>query len=155
MIPTTVDRVPEHTADHVNESIGRGTEEQIARYADAGPAAIDHRLDELDREWDIERTLEANAATVALIGLGLGALVDRRFYLLPAAVAGFLLQHAIQGWCPPMPIFRRLGYRTASEIDEERYALKAIRGDFREVGQSHEDGRGQMNIDRALDAVRR
>ena len=45
-------------------------------------------------------------------------------------VGGFLLQHAVQGWCPPVPVFRRLGVRTQTEIDEERYALKALRGDF-------------------------
>ena len=96
----------------------------------AGAAAIDERLRELDREWDIERMLEANAATACLIGVTLGALQDRRFFLMPAIVAGFLLQHAVQGWCPPMPILRRLGFRTANEIDYERYALKAFRGDF-------------------------
>ena len=152
MIPSTVARVPEHTADSVNEAIRRQTRENIARYAAAGPEAVDRRLAELDREWDIERTLEANAATVTLVGLGLGAFVDRRFYLLPAAVAGFLLQHAVQGWCPPMPVFRRLGVRTASEIEEERYALKALRGDFRGVsgGESHDPAAAE----RALRAVR-
>lgn len=153
MIPTTVTRVPEHTAEHVNEDIRRRAQEDIARIAAAGPEAIDRRLAELDREWDIERTLEANAATVALVGLGLGAFVDRRFYLLPAAVAGFLLQHAVQGWCPPMPVFRRLGVRTATEIEEERYALKALRGDFR--GVSDADGRDPTGVGKALQAVRR
>jgi hypothetical protein len=52
-----------------------------------------------------------------LIGLALGATVDRRFFLVPGLVAGFLLQHAVQGWCPPIPFFRRRGFRTASEID--------------------------------------
>ena len=152
MIPTTVGRVPDHTADRANEEIRRRTHEDVARIAAAGPEPIDRRLAELDREWDIERTLEANAATVALVGLGLGTFVDRRFYLLPAAVAGFLLQHAVQGWCPPMPVFRRLGIRTASEIDEERYALKALRGDFRDVADG--DSGDTMRIDRAFRAVR-
>ena len=133
MIPTTVERVPRHTAEEVNERIRRQTEENISRYSAAGEAAIDQRLHELDREWDIERTLEANAATVALIGLGLGAFVDRRFFALPAVVAGFLLQHAVQGWCPPVPVFRRMGFRTQPEIEEERYALKVLRGDFDQV----------------------
>jgi hypothetical protein len=68
-----------------------------------------------------------------------GTFVDHRFYLLPGLVGAFLLQHAIQGWCPPVPIFRRLGFRTAGEIDEERYALKDLRGDFRvvAVGDGH------------------
>ena len=45
-------------------------------------------------------------------------------------VLGFLFQHAIQGWCPPVPVLRRFGVRTAAEIEEERYALKLLRGDF-------------------------
>ena len=49
---------------------------------------------------------------------------------LPALVTAFLFQHAIQGWCPPLPILRRMGYRTMREIDIERTALKALRGDF-------------------------
>jgi hypothetical protein len=153
MFPTTVARVPEHTAENANEAIRRRTHEDIARIAAGGPEAIDRRLAELDREWDTERTLEANAATVALVGLGLGTFVDRRFYLLPAAVAGFLLQHAVQGWCPPLPVFRRLGVRTASEIEEERYALKALRGDFRDVAVG--DGHDPARTVRALQAVRR
>ena len=133
MIPSTVDRVPQHTAGHVNAEIRHQTERNVARCAARGRAAIDQRLAELDREWDIERTLEANAATASLVGLTLGATVNRKWFLFPAAVAGFLLQHAVQGWCPPMPLFRRMGFRTASEIDYERYALRALRGDFRHL----------------------
>lgn len=77
-----------------------------------------------------ERTLEANASAIALIGLALGAFVNKKFLILPGIVAGFLLQHALQGWCPPLPVFRRMGVRTSYEIEQERYALKAFRGDF-------------------------
>jgi len=136
MIPSTVQRVPQQTAAHVNQQIRRETQQRVASCAKAGGAAIDRRLEELEREWDIERTLEANAATAVLTGVALGATVDRRFYLFPAVVAGFLLQHAIQGWCPPLPLFRRLGFRTAAEIDYERYALKAVRGDFKNLPTS-------------------
>jgi hypothetical protein len=68
-----------------------------------------------------------------LIGVTLGATVDRRWFALPAVIGAFLLQHAVQGWCPPLPVFRQLGFRTASEIDYERYALKALRGDFAQL----------------------
>jgi len=142
MIPSTVERVPRHTAQHVNEEIRHQTEEDIVRYAAAGPAAVERRLTELDREWDIERTLEANAATAVLVGVTLGAAVDRKFFFLPAVVAGFLLQHAIQGWCPPLPILRRLGFRTASEIDHERHTLQGLRGDFRNAPATHDGGPG-------------
>ena len=124
MIPSTVDRVPRHTAEHVNEEIRRQTDENIARVSRHGRRAIEQRLSELDREWDIERLLETNAATAVVVGSILGATVDRRFFALPAIVGVFLLQHAVQGWCPPLPLFRRLGVRTASEIDRERDALK-------------------------------
>jgi hypothetical protein len=60
----------------------------------------------------------------------LGYAVDRRFLLLPAVVLGFFAQHALQGWCPPIPVFRHLGVRTMREIERERYAIKALRGDF-------------------------
>src|SRR5579884_3285142 len=130
MLPSTTARVPNHTPDRYNEAIRCRTEENVAHYACAGPLAIEQRLRQLDEEWDIERTLEANASTISLAGLALGVFVNRRFLILPALVSGFLLQHALQGWCPPVPLFRRLGFRTASEIDEERYALKALRGDF-------------------------
>jgi hypothetical protein len=119
-----------NTAPYVNERIHYQTEKRIADCIRGGRTAIDRRLMELEREWDIERALEANAATVALIGLTLGVTVHRRWFLLPGAVAGFLLQHALQGWCPPLEWLRRLGIRTSSEIERERYALKAARGDF-------------------------
>ncbi len=134
MLPSTVSRGPACTDASVNELICQQTEENVTRYRNSGPAAIDRRLQELDAEWDFERTLEANAATASLIGLTLGATVDRRWYLFPPVIAGFLLQHALQGWCPPLPVFRRLGIRTSYEIDYERYALKTLRGDF-----SHSD----------------
>jgi len=151
MLPSTVSRVPHQTAEHVNEQIRRQTEQNVAHIAAQGPGAIDRRLAELDREWDIERTLEANAATAVLIGSALGALVDRRFFAFPAVVAGFLLLHAVQGWCPPLPLFRRAGVRTASEIDYERYSLKAIRGDFASAGRTT----GKGDTLRVVEAARR
>lgn len=130
MLPSTAERVSVNTAPELNKRIREQTAASLERYKSSSRSEIQLRLNELDREWDIERAIGANAATVSLIGLGLGKFVDRRFYLLPTLVAGFLLQHAIQGWCPPVPIMRRLGFRTQTEIDEERYALKALRGDF-------------------------
>jgi hypothetical protein len=71
-----------------------------------------------------------NAGLVSLSGVLLGGLVNRRFLLLPAAVFGFFFQHATQGWCPPLPVFRRMGVRARREINQAKYALKAVRGDF-------------------------
>lgn len=133
ILPSTFERVPLHTNDQINERIQQKTEQRVSLYGSAGKEAIGQRLRQLDDEWDIERVLEANAASVALAGVLLGATVSRRFFVLPGIVAGFLLQHALQGWCPPVPIFRRLGFRTAGEICTERFALKALRGDFEQI----------------------
>jgi hypothetical protein len=127
------DRVRAHTNDRINERIDRETLERVGTTAAAGPAAIAARLEELDREWDVERYLEANAASLAFIGVLLGAFHSTWWLLLPAVVTIFLFQHAVQGWCPPLGIFRRRGIRTRKEIDAEVIALKALRRDFDSV----------------------
>lgn len=125
-LPTTVERVPINTSEEINEQIRQKTQESIDSYRHSGRARIRQRLQELDEEWDIERTLEANASTLMLAGLALGITVNKRFLAIPTLVSGFLLQHALQGWCPPLPILRSMGIRTASEIDEEKHALKQL-----------------------------
>lgn len=134
-IPETTTRVAKHTRQAINERIRRETEENVRRAAARGIEGIERRLAELDREWDIERALEANAAGLSLAGVVLGAAVDRRFFLVPGIVSAFLLEHAVQGWCPPVGFFRRRGVRTAAEIHSERTALKALRGDFASVSR--------------------
>lgn len=125
-----LDRVRSHTADEVNAELDDQRLLDVAGYVGATPAMISHRLEELDREWDVERMLETNAAGLALVSSILAATHSRRWLLLGAVVPAFLLQHAIQGWCPPLEVFRRIGVRTRREIDAERTALKALRGDF-------------------------
>ena len=118
------------TSDEINAELDSDAVARVRACAQAGPAALEKRIQELDQEWDIDRTLMANASTLSLLGFAASRTVDRRWITLPGIVASFLLWHAIQGWCPPLPIFRKLGYRTRREIDAEKYALKALRGDF-------------------------
>ena len=150
MLPATVERVPRHTAEFLNRRIEREIEQRVRFFAD-NPALIEQRLRELDREWDVERLLETNASALALTGTILGITDDRRWLALPLLVTAFLLQHALQGWCPPIPILRRLGYRTAREIEYERVALKGLRGDFRAVAESSD---GAARAQQALAAAR-
>jgi hypothetical protein len=51
---------------------------------------------------------------------------------------------AVEGWCPPVPILRRLGFRTSYEIEEERQALKALRGDFEGVSKAAKPSRAAL-----------
>jgi hypothetical protein len=123
---TSTDRVRRSTPSHLNERIDRQIAGNVATYANSSQRAIQQRIHELDREWDVERVLEVNASTLALTGLALGLTVNKKWLALPAAVMAFLLQHGTQGWCPPLPILRRLGIRTRGEIDREKYELLSL-----------------------------
>ena len=41
-------------------------------------------------------------------------------------VGAAILAHAVSGWYPLLPVLRRLGVRTAREIEEERRALASL-----------------------------
>jgi hypothetical protein len=140
------DRVREHTSEEVNRSIDEQTELRIAEYAGQDRSELTRRINELEGEWDMERYLEMNASALAFTGLVLGATVNKRWLALPGVVLPFLFQHAVQGWCPPVPVFRRLGVRTRKEIEREKYALKVLRGDFASTEAT--------NAHRVLEAVK-
>ena len=130
MAVTTINRVPKQTPPRINREITAESKRRIREYVERGGEGIEDRLVELDREWDVERAIEAHTAVVALVGVALGAKLDRRFLALPGAAAAFLLLHVLWGWSPQVPLLRRLGVRTSREIEIERNALKAVRGDF-------------------------
>ncbi|HEV2392191.1 MAG TPA: hypothetical protein VG146_07480 [Verrucomicrobiae bacterium] len=146
------DRVRAQTCEALNRKLDIEMERRLRFYSYQDEQAISERIAELDREWDIERVLETNAASLALLGMLLGATRSRRWFLLPFIVSGFLLQHAIQGWCPPVPILRRLGVRTRLEIEQERYALKLLRGDFE--GVERQEATGAPNTAHLTEALR-
>jgi hypothetical protein len=155
MVPSTRSRVPRHTSSSDQAKIRQQLETRL-RYFAGHPGEIDRRLKELDEEWDIERAIEMNASALAFSGVAAGALHDRRWLILPALVTAFLFQHAVQGWCPPVPVLRKLGFRTVYEIDEERYALKLLRGDFKAVARrTGSRRRTAANPRRIARAVRR
>jgi hypothetical protein len=119
---TSRDRVSSNTSPVQNAAIRQRTEERIEFYS-RNPEFIPSRLRELDREWDIERSLETMSSSMSLLGLTLAFLRGKRWLLLPMVVQVFFLQHAVRGWCPPLPVLRRLGVRTPEEIERERRAL--------------------------------
>jgi hypothetical protein len=69
IIPTTTIRAADQTAPHVHADIRLQMEENVSHTAAGGAEAIHRRVAELDREWDMERTLEANAATARRLKL--------------------------------------------------------------------------------------
>lgn len=124
------DRVRRHTAPEVLARIDGDTCQRLIDDAASGevPPA---RFEAMEREWDVDRCIEAEAALTGLAGIALAASVHRRFMLVPGLVASMLVVYALRGWYPLLPLLRRMGVRTSREIQREHYALKALRGDFR------------------------
>jgi hypothetical protein len=126
---TVTDRIRQSTALYIQERIDADLIARVGEYAESSPAQLSRRLAELEREPSIERVLMLQSSATALTGILLGS-VRRRWLLLSLATSAFLLQHALQGWCPPLAVHRRLGVRSQREIDLEIHMLKLLRGDY-------------------------
>lgn len=97
MLATTTTRSRGNSDTH--REFERQAEDRLEWYA-SRPHLIERRRRELDEAWDIERAIEANAATLALTETVLSLTHDQRWGFPPLVVTGFLLQHATRGWCP-------------------------------------------------------
>ena len=103
MINSKNDRVRAHSARHANEEIDRKAQLRVLQAVGDSETELSRRIDELNKEWDMERWLETNASALAFAGILLGLLANKKFFAIPCLVLPFLFQHAIQGWCPPVP----------------------------------------------------
>jgi hypothetical protein len=124
IFPPTAERVKINTNEKINNRIREETIANIARYSNRGIDEVNERLKELDEEWDIERVVETHASSLIILSALLGFTVNKKWFLVSGVAGGFLLQHALTGWCPPISIFRRLGIRTISEINHEKESLE-------------------------------
>lgn len=124
------DRIRQHTPTRFNQRIDQATIKRVWNYARRSPDDLTARVEELDREWDLERMLEIGAGGLALSGVLLSGLRGRRWLLLSAATLGSLLQHALTRGSVLSKILRGCGVRTRREIEAEKYAIRMLRGDF-------------------------
>ncbi len=112
---------------------------QVAYYAQH-PEEIDTRLAQLDHEWD-----SAQAAAAASVGMSLASLASAftrrgRWAVLPfTALQAVLVKQAFLTGDSALTRFAgHCGLRTRRQIESERYALKALRGDFQNLPASPE-----------------
>jgi hypothetical protein len=125
---TVHDRIREHTRDSVNKRIDRQTLGALADSVGSTQETV-ARLRELDREWNVDRALMLNFSVLGALtgGLAMRSLARTGRFggwgVMFCTQLAFLAFHAIRGWCPPLPVFRRLGFRTAEEIAAEREVL--------------------------------
>lgn len=129
MFPATTEKAERNTSAAALQRFDQQLRENIARIKGADRQAIEQRLSELDREWNIERAIGLEAPTMILLGLALGSLSNRKWFAVSAMAARMVILHNLQGWYPLLPVFRAAGLRTAEEIEQERMALKALLGE--------------------------
>ncbi|MBY0230509.1 MAG: hypothetical protein K2W96_14585 [Gemmataceae bacterium] len=113
-------------------------EARLHHVVEQGPAAIDERLIDLENEWSAGRATKVALALVIGAGLLLTFLVSPWFAVLPALGAFCLVQYLYRRPCLMSQVVRRMGFRPMSEIDQERLALKALRGDFKHLPTMHQ-----------------
>lgn len=92
---------------------------------------LNQRLMELDQEVDLETYMQTETTSLVIAGIILSITVNKKWLILPLATSILSLANIVRGRNNPLTIFRKLGFRTRAEIEKERYALKAIRGDFK------------------------
>jgi len=108
-------------------------QQRVAGLADAGPQAIETRLLELDREWTAGRATKATIGVLLVIGFGLTILLNPWWLILPAVGGVFLLQYLFTRSSWMGKTFQELGFRSGFDVEQEKMALKVIRGDFKNL----------------------
>lgn len=104
---------------------------------DGGPAAISERLEQLDHEWTTGRATKAAAAVLIVTGLAL-SLLSPWCLILPVVGGVMLLQYLFGRRSLTGAFFHSLGLRSGCEIEQEKMALKALRGDFQNLPTLHQ-----------------
>ncbi|MEY4940855.1 MAG: hypothetical protein RIQ93_2590 [Verrucomicrobiota bacterium] len=143
------DRVRRYTTDRQLQRIDDKIVRSVRLYAHQPEEIVQERLEELGREWSIERFLQINVAAVGLTTALLAVTRSQKWGWATCAGLGFFLLHATDGFDPPLPLLRQIGIRTRGEIDREIYALKALRGDFDGV----EGGAREIDVPEAESAA--
>ena len=111
IIPPTTKKAAFHTCSKINQDIRNKTICCVNTYKNSGEAVLSDKIDKLNQEWDTERVLETNAASVVLLSSIRGYKKKKCCWFL-------------------LTVIRKLGVRTAEEINQEKTLFKLIRGDF-------------------------
>lgn len=147
------DMIRENTSEEINRRIDRYTEDNIRYYATQSADVISGRINMLEQEWDIQKLVQSLSAGIGLGSIILGVLGSKKWWFLTTLTTAASGLHAVKGWSPETVALRRMGFRTRQEIDREKYALKALRGDFQELSE-HEADKLDERIKAAIEATK-
>lgn len=108
------------------------TYRRLEKFADT-PEHINQRLKELKHKWHIERAEHLIFAVVSLIGIMLAWFVHRNWLILSVLFSAGIFFEALSNRSLIKVFLKRFGLRSLQDIEEERHALKALRGDYNHV----------------------
>lgn len=106
---------------------------RLAKIADSGPDAINDRLAQLDGEWSAGRVAKCILSVMILVGTILTLTLNWWWVVLPAAAGLLLLQYMFTSSAWMARVMQEAGFRTKAEIEQEKFALRTLRGDFRNL----------------------
>ena len=143
------------------ENIGNGktearVRENVRYYGAMGGEELSERIRHLEEEWDRDRMLMGMASGLGFFGLLAGLVGGKSWRVFTWMSLPILFLHALGKWVPPAEALARMGARSRREIEEEKYALKALRGDFQGIGarQERESAEAFSRATAALEAVK-
>jgi hypothetical protein len=125
-------------SDELSANDRREIEDRLAQIAFHGQPAIAQRLAELDREWSAGRVAKVLIAVGILLGLAAAVFISLWWLILPVVLGLMLLQYIGGRECWLTNVLKRVGLRSGIEIEHERWALKALRGDFHNLPTVHD-----------------
>ncbi|MDQ2751550.1 MAG: hypothetical protein M3R72_00840 [Bacteroidota bacterium] len=92
---------------------------------------IENRLRQLEKETSIEQIFQLHDAANVIAGVLLSvATRKQKWLILPILIAIVQSVQTATGQRLGTSLLRKYGFRTKDDIDKEKYALKALRGDF-------------------------
>jgi len=104
---------------------------------DGGKVAINERIEELYVEWTAGRAAKVTTGMLVVLGLVMGFTISPWWFLMPIVSGAFLFQYIFSSTSILSTLFRQLGFRYGSEIEEELIALRILRGDFASLANVH------------------
>jgi hypothetical protein len=78
-LPPTTTKVNQNTSASINESIREQINQNLNEYKTKSKEEIQERLHQLNHEWDTERVLEVNFASIVLISSLNGLLGNKKW----------------------------------------------------------------------------
>lgn len=125
-----MDTTEENISLEKSNNIDRYTQENINHYYH-NRSHIASRLRQLEAEVCIEQIFEWHDVANIAGGVLLSLITRKKSWLvLPLMVTFMQSVHAFYNIRLGTEWLRKYGYRTRADIEKEKYALKALRGDF-------------------------